>query len=168
MSNSIFEDALLLAAGGIVGLIAGAALASDDEEETEEEECIAQKASGHGIEELIASLKSEAHQALVNCETDEEREEVSANIRQSIEGLQAALAKHTAAAKATETDEEASAPFVALGEDGAAQPDESFAPKPAERFQRLAAELEQALNETLEDLPPVTNRPSAPASCGDS
>jgi len=164
MSNSIFEDALLLAAGGIVGLIAGAALMSDDEEE--EEEHVAPKPVGPSIEELIASLKSEAQQALVNCETDEEREEVSANIRQSVEDLQAVLAKRTAATKATEA--EASDRFVELGKDGQPQPNESFAPKPAQRFQELAAKLEHALDETLADLPPVTSRPSAPATCGDS
>lgn len=169
MSNSIFEDALFLAAGGIVGLIAGAALMSDKEEDDDEdeEERVAPKVAGRSIEELVASLKNEAQQALVNCETDEEREEVSASIRQSIEGLQAVLAKRTAAAsKATETDAEASDRFVELGKDG--QPDESFAPKPAARFQELAAKLEQALDETLADLPPVTSRPSAPATCGDS
>ena len=170
MSNSIFEDALFLAAGGIVGLIAGAALMSDDEDDEDEEEeaRVAPKAAGRSIEELVASLKSEAQQALVNCETDEEREEVSASIRQSIEGLQAVLAKRTATAKATETEAEASASFVNLSEDGQPQPDESFAPKPAQRFQDLAAKLEQALDETLADLPPVTSRPSAPATCGDS
>ena len=169
MSNSILEDALLLAAGGIVGLIAGAALMSDDEEDGDEEkaERVAPKATRSSIEELIASLKNEAQQALVNCETDEEREEVSASIRKSIEGLQAVLAKRTAA-KATETEAEASDRFVELGKDGQPQPDESFAPKPAQRFQDLAAKLEQALDETLADLPPVTSRPSAPATCGDS
>ncbi|WP_294155795.1 hypothetical protein [uncultured Selenomonas sp.] len=91
MSNSIFEDALFLAAGGIVGLIAGAALMSDDEDDEDEEEeaRVAPKAAGRSIEELVASLKSEAQQALVNCETDEEREEVSASIRKSIEGWSA-------------------------------------------------------------------------------
>ena len=167
MSNSIFEDALFLAAGGIVGLIAGAALMSDDEEDAEtEEEVIAPKATNRSIEELVASLKSEAQQALVDCETDEEREEVSASIRQSIEGVQAVLAKRTATAKVTEA--EASDRFVELGKDEQPQPDESFAPKPAARFQQLAAKLEQALDETLADLPPVTNRPSALATCGDS
>ena len=168
MSNSIFEDALFLAAGGIVGLIAGAALMSDEEEDDDEdeEERVAPKVAGRSIEELVASLKNEAQQALVNCETDEEREEVSASIRKSIEGLQAVLAKRTATAKATETDAEASDRFVELGKDG--QPDESFAPKPAARVQELAAKLEQALDETLADLPPVTSRPSAPATCGDS
>ena len=93
MSNSIFEDALFLAAGGIVGLIAGAALMSDDEEDDDKEEArVAPKAADRSIEDLVASLKSEAQQALVNCETDEEREEVSASIRKSIEGLQAVLA----------------------------------------------------------------------------
>lgn len=170
MSNSIFEDALLLAAGGIVGLIAGAALMSDDEDDDDEEEeaRIEPKAAGRNIEDLVASLKSEAQQALVNCETDEEREEVIASIRKSIEGLQAVLAKRTAAAEATETETEASDRFVELGKDGKPQPDESFAPKPAQRFQDLAAKLEQALDETLADLPPVTSRPSAPATCGDS
>ena len=169
MSNSIFEDALFLAAGGIVGLIAGAALMSDDEEDDGEEEVrVAPKAAGRSIEDLVASLKNEAQRALVNCETDEEREEVSASIRKSIEGLQAVLAKRTAAAKATETEAEASDRFVDRGEDGQPQPDESFAPKPAQRFQDLAAKLEQALDETLADLPPVTSRPSAPATCGDS
>ena len=170
MSNSILEDALLLAAGGIVGLIAGAALMSDDEEDGDEEkaERVAPKATRSSIEELIASLKNEAQQALVNCETDEEREEVSASIRQSIEGLQAVLAKRTATAKAAETEAEASDRFVELGKDGQPQPDESFAPKPAQRFKDLAAKLEQALDETLADLPPVTSRPSAPATCGDS
>lgn len=171
MSNSIFEDALFLAAGGIVGLIAGAALMSDDEEDDDEEEevRVAPKATSRSIEDLVASLKSEAQQALVNCETDEEREEVSASIRQSIEGLQAVLAKRTAtASKATEKEAEASDRFVDLGEDGQPQPNESFAPKPAQRFQDLAAKLEQALDETLADLPPVTSRPSAPATCGDS
>ena len=169
MSNSIFEDALLLAAGGIVGLIAGAALMSDDEEDDDEEEArVAPKAAGRSIEDLVASLKNEAQQALVNCETDEEREEVSASIRKSIEGLQAVLAKRTATAKATETEAEASDRFVELGKDGKPQPNESFAPKPAQRFQDLAAKLEQALDETLADLPPVTSRPSAPATCGDS
>ena len=169
MSNSIFEDALFLAAGGIVGLIAGAALMSDDEEDDDKEEArVAPKAADRSIEDLVASLKSEAQQALVNCETDEEREEVSASIRKSIEGLQAVLAKRTATAKATETEAEASASFVNLSEDGQPQPDESFAPKPAQRFQDLAAKLEQALDETLADLPPVTSRPSAPATCGDS
>ena len=169
MSNSIFEDALFLAAGGIVGLIAGAALMSDDEEDDDKEEArVAPKAADRSIEDLVASLKSEAQQALVNCETDEEREEVSASIRKSIEGLQAVLAKRTATAKATETEAEASDRFVELGKDGQPQPDESFAPKPAQRFQDLAAKLEQALDETLADLPPVTSRPSAPVTCGDS
>ena len=168
MSNSIFEDALFLAAGGIVGLIAGAALMSDDEDDEEGEARVEPKAAGRSIEDLVASLKSEAQQALVNCETDEEREEVSASIRKSIEGLQAVLAKRTATAKATETEAEASDRFVELGKDGQPQPDESFAPKPAQRFQDLAAKLGQALDETLADLPPVTSRPSAPATCGDS
>lgn len=169
MSNSIFEDALFLAAGGIVGLIAGAALMSDNEDDDDEDDeaRVAPKAAGRSIEELVASLKSESRQALVNCETDEEREEVSASIRKSIEGLQAVLAKRTAA-KATETEAEASDRFVELGKDGQPQPDESFAPKPAQRFQDLAAKLKQALDETLADLPPVTSRPSAPATCGDS
>ena len=145
MSNSIFEDALFLAAGGIVGLIAGAALMSDDEDDEEGEARVEPKAAGRSIEDLVASLKSEAQQALVNCETDEEREEVSASIRKSIEGLQAVLAKRTATAKATETEAEASDRFVELGKDGQPQPDESFAPKPAQRFQDLAAKLEQAL-----------------------
>lgn len=118
MSNSIFEDALLLAAGGIVGLIAGAALMSDDEDDDDEEE--------------------------------------------------EARIEPKAAAEATETETEASDRFVELGKDGKPQPDESFAPKPAQRFQDLAAKLEQALDETLADLPPVTSRPSAPATCGDS
>ena len=170
MSNSIFEDALLLAAGGIVGRSAGAALMSDDEDDDDEEEeaRIEPKAAGRNIEDLVASLKSEAQQALVNCETDEEREEVSASIRKSIEGLQAVLAKRTAAAEATDPEPDASDWCVALGKDGTPQPDESFAPKPAQRFQDLAAKLEQALDETLADLPPVTSRPSAPATCGDS
>ena len=169
MSNSIFEDALFLAAGGIVGLIAGAALMSDDEEDDDEEEArVAPKAAGRSIEDLVASLKNEAQQALVNCETDEERENVSARIRESIAGLQAALAKRTASAEAAETEAEASARFVTLGKDGQPQPNESFAPEPAKRFQQLTAKLEQALDETLADLPPVTSRPSAPATCGDS
>ena len=143
---------------------------SDDEEDTDEEEeaRVAPKATSRSIEDLVASLKNEAQQALVNCETDEEREEVSASIRQYIEGLQAVLAKRTAVAKAKEMEAEAFDRFVKLGKDGQPQPDESFAPKPAQRFQDLAAKLEQALDETLADLPPVTSRPSAPATCGDS
>lgn len=88
MSTNIFEDAMLLAAGGVIGLIASAVM--EDEEKKEEKPM----GDGKTIEEMFASLQEEAQQAIASCETEEEREAVRAHILQSVQKMQENLAEH--------------------------------------------------------------------------
>lgn len=96
MSSNILEDAMLLAAGGVVGLIVSAVVASEDEGEQASE---MQKESGQSIEAMFAALREEAELAIANCETEEERTAVCNRIQQSIQQLQEHLANHGASVK---------------------------------------------------------------------
>ena len=57
MKNSIWEDFLIFATGGILGMLAGTALISNDEKSSEEED-----ATGTGnpdVDELMAAFQKE-------------------------------------------------------------------------------------------------------------
>ena len=118
--NNIVEDFLLLAVGGVAGLAAGAALCSDDDDE--EEELVEETTERDSVERLLLPIRSAARSAIASCKTEEERDAVAEEIRQSVTQLQEKLAERHAA--------------LAGGADG-------------QNFQALIAKLNDALDETM-------------------
>ena len=93
-----WKDGLLIAAGGVAGLALAAWLDSDEksdhwdyDEEVERARVKALKSDGMRI--LVEKVKTEAQWALEDCATDEERQEVYAEVEASIRKLQATLQK---------------------------------------------------------------------------
>lgn len=164
MSNSIFEDALLLGVGGIVGLIAGAALMSEDDDE-EEEACDMPKAKGPSIEALFASLSEEAQQAVASCETEEEREDVRNRIHQAIRQMGEDLEKRSAqtaagSSDATTVDEaQEAATFVNLEDGETPKPEESFSDVRVKKVLETLSKISDTLDLAVADRP-VADRPS--------
>ncbi len=142
--NNMFEDFLLLAVGGIVGLAAGAALASDDDDEDEETDAAAEP-----VDKILNSVRDAAGAALANCETDEEREEVRREIRQAIENLKESLAAHSAVtAEAEEVDAEVVDVDTDTKEKPSGKNDNMYT------LRQLMEKLNAMLDETMTDVKP--------------
>ena len=99
------EGLLFGAAGVLGGLILSALLEEDGAEENETE--------AHGLQEIADIVRREAQQALAACKSEEERQEVYAQVRSAIEELQEVMAEKNGAIlalqeqKADEGDDEA-------------------------------------------------------------
>ena len=133
MKNSIWEDFLIFATGGILGMLAGTALISNDEKSSEEE-----------------------------------RKAVYEDIHQSIQALQASLVKRRAQEENDDSEECGERHFVDAEKETLPKPDETFANEHVQNVQRLIAQMDRALKQTVENMYPVTSRPSAPSSSCDS
>ncbi len=77
------RDGLLLAAGGLAGLVLAAILEEDDRKETEEER--------DGLEILADFVREQAQWAMDESVTEEEREQVYARIKEMVAKYQADL-----------------------------------------------------------------------------
>ena len=77
------RDGLLLAAGGLAGLVLAAILEEDDRKETEEER--------DGLEILADFVREQAQWAMDESVTEEEREQVYARIKEMVARYQADL-----------------------------------------------------------------------------
>ena len=166
MKNSIWEDFLIFATGGILGMLAGTALISNDEKSSEEED-----ATGTGnpdVDELMAAFQKETEDALASCKTEEERKAVYEDIHQSIQALQASLVKRRAQEENDDSEERGERHFVDAEKETLPKPDETFANEHVQNVQRLIAQMDSALKQTVENMYPVTSRPSAPSSSCDS
>lgn len=78
------KDGLLLAIGGLAGLALAAVLESNDENSEDVQETDA-------LESLISDIRQEAEWAMVECSTDEEREKVYAQVKESVRNFQLTL-----------------------------------------------------------------------------
>ncbi len=78
------KDGLLLAIGGLAGLAMAAVLESNDENSEDVQETDA-------LESLISDIRQEAEWAMVECSTDEEREKVYAQVKESVRNFQLTL-----------------------------------------------------------------------------
>lgn len=78
------KDGLLLAIGGLAGLALAAVLESSDEDSEDVQETDA-------LESLISDIRQEAEWAMVECSTDEEREKVYAQVKESVRNFQLTL-----------------------------------------------------------------------------
>lgn len=167
MRNSILEDVLLLAAGGIIGLVAGASIMSDEPEDEEDEPV---ELEDKGVNEIFAALNDEVRQAMESCETEEERTEVRERILQSIRQLQDDLSKGKAqeTVKISEEDDEMKevSAFVNLGAGEMPKPEESFVDQRVRGVQRMLSQLSESLDPSRTDAR-VTNPPSAPVTSCD-
>ena len=77
------RDGLLLAAGGLAGLVLAAILEEDDRKETEEER--------DGLEILADFVREQAQWAMDESVTEEDREQVYAKIKEMVARYQADL-----------------------------------------------------------------------------
>ena len=77
------RDGLLLAAGGLAGLVLAAILEEDDRKETEEER--------DGLEILADFVREQAQWAMDESVTEEDREQVYATIKEMVAKYQADL-----------------------------------------------------------------------------
>ena len=77
------RDGLLLAAGGLAGLVLAAILEEDDRKETEEER--------DGLEILADFVREQAQWAMDESVTEEDREQVYARIKEMVAKYQADL-----------------------------------------------------------------------------
>lgn len=77
------RDGLLLAAGGLAGLVLAAILEEDDRKETEEER--------DGLEILADFVREQAQWAMDESVTEEDREQVYARIKEMVARYQADL-----------------------------------------------------------------------------
>lgn len=89
---SWWKNGLLLAAGGTVGLIAWALLyeAVFDKNEYERDYSEPER---DGIKLLVEKIRREATVAMEECETDEEREQVYLQVKESVEEIKETLEK---------------------------------------------------------------------------
>ena len=71
------KDGLLLAIGGLAGLVLAAVLESSDEDSEVVQETDA-------LESLIGDIRKDAEWAMAECSTDEEREKVYAQVKESV------------------------------------------------------------------------------------
>ena len=78
------KDGLLLAIGGLAGLALAAVLESSDEDSEVVQETDA-------LESLIGDIRKEAEWAMAECSTDEEREKVYAQVKESVRNFQLTL-----------------------------------------------------------------------------
>ncbi len=141
---SWIRNGLLLAAGGFIGLLAGCALMDDDR-------AVRHSDKGDGMELLIGDIRREAEAALAACETEEEREAVYAQIRDSVEKLREEL-QTKGDALITELQEGALTVNAAAGE-----------PSANDHVQAIRDTLQkvsQSLDETLETLKPPGGDPA--------
>lgn len=165
MKNSIWEDFLIFATGGILGMLAGTALLSNDEESREEED--AAEPRNPDVDGLMAAFQKEMGDALASCKTEEERKAVYEDIHQSIQALQASLVERRMQ-EADDSEECGERHFVDAEKETLPKPDETFANEHVQNVQRLIAQMDRALKQTVENMYPVTSRPSAPSSSCDS
>ena len=145
-----WKNGLIFAAGGAVGVIAGAllyeAVMDDircDNDEDEEPE-------GDGITLLADKIRREATAAMKACRTDEERQAVYEQVKDSVRGMQKSIA---------EKGEEI---IVELQKQALVTVDEAERDAPEKRVQSVKdtmQELADSLDETLD----LLNPNSAPA-----
>lgn len=145
MSNNIWEHALLLGAGGIIGLIAGALLTTDDEEEDASE---ASEPDVGDIEAIFTSLQGEAQRAVANCETEEERTDVRERIQQAIQQLQDALTERS---EQEADSDHAADTSVPLGGKTMPKPEESLTGQHVQNVEDLLSRLGEVLRATMAD-----------------
>ena len=85
-----WKNGLLLAAGGVAGLVLAAFLTDDNEGSSNTKPLSEDEA----IEFLVNKIRKEAEWAIEECSTDEEREKVYAEVNASIEDLKSKLQQH--------------------------------------------------------------------------
>jgi len=146
MSNNIWEDALLLGAGGVIGLIVSALIAADDENDEKEDAAEAAEPDVGDIEAIFASLQEEAQQAIASCETEEERADVRERIQQAIQQLQDALAGRSAGGV-----DDAASTSAPLDDKTMPKPDESFADQHVQNILAMLSRLGDLLRVPMAD-----------------
>lgn len=137
-----WKNGLLLAAGGAVGLVAGVLLCETDFED-EQDGQDATQSKEDAVQALVARVRCEAIAAMEECETDEEREAVYAQVRQSIQETQEMLAK-----KGNELIAELQKQEEAIVEDS------KTPEKHVQNIKDTLQELTNSLDETLVSLKP--------------
>lgn len=124
------EGLLFRAAGVLGGLILSALMEEDEEQEDETE--------SQGLQGLVDIVKREAQQALAACKSEEERQEVYAQVHSAIEELQGVM------------DEKSSA-ILELQEQKAEQGDDE-ARTHVENLRQTTASVRTALDDVLKAL----------------
>ena len=166
MSNSIFEDAMLLAAGGIVGLIASEVLRDEDEDEEDYDDASKPlTTNGYIIESLLESLQKEAQEAIASCKTEDEQSAVRTSIQQSIQQLQNNLATRGAQVQEkSKTSAETNA-FADLEDRTMPKKEESFSKQHVQNIQQLLSKLSETLNQSTDNPLPNAHPFAVSASC---
>lgn len=140
-----WKNGLLLAAGGAVGLIAGALLCETtfDEEKDGSGRNLSEEAA---VQALMTKIRREAMSAMEECETDEEREAVYSQVKQSIQETQELLAQ-----KGEELIAELQKQAMGASNDNHRNPEMRV-----QNIKDTLRNLTDSLDETLASLKPIT------------
>lgn len=145
MAMAWWKNGLIFAAGGAVGVIAGAllyeAVMDDIRYDSDEDE----KPERDGITLLADKIRCEATAAMEACRTDEERENVYEQVKESVRGMQKSIAE-----KGEEIIAELQKQVLVAVEEA-----EKDAPeKNVQSIKDTMRELADSLDETLDSLKP--------------
>lgn len=130
------KDGLLLAIGGFAGLALAAVLESSDGDSEEVQETDA-------LESLIGDIRQEAEWAMAECSTDEEREKVYTQVKESVRNFQLTLQQRSEEIIADLQEQAVEAPDR---EEIASELDERVA-----AFKQRMDQMTARLDETLAD-----------------
>ena len=141
MTMAWWKNGLIFAAGGAVGVIAGALLYEavmddicyNDDEESE----------GDGIKLLSDKIRREATKAMAACQTDEERDAVYEQVKESVRGMQKSIA---------EKGEEIIVDLQKQTLVAAEETERDASENKAQHIKDTMQELANSLDETLESL----------------
>ncbi len=142
---SIWKNGLLLAAGGIAGLVLAAWL--EDESSKDNYDYDEYSSKEDALELLVKKVRSEAEWAMEECTTDEEREKVYEEVSESIKKLQASL-------KERGDEIIADLKVQAMEKDDNSEDEEDTSADEITKFKSSMEDLTKALDETLASLKP--------------
>ncbi|AEB99968.1 hypothetical protein [Selenomonas sputigena] len=90
---SWWKNCFLVATGVVAGALLYETVMSNDTDNDCDEDDEAEEFERDGVEILVAKVRREATLAMAQCENDEEREAVYAQVKSSVQEIQDALAK---------------------------------------------------------------------------
>ena len=138
---TLWKNGLLLAAGGLVGLALAAILDDTDEQPKAKSEVDA-------MELLVEEIRSEAEWAMEECTTDEEREMVYMQVKDSVKRFQDVLQEKGEEIIADLREQAAEAPSK--------EEVEASVESRVQEFKKKMDGLTDTLNQTLSDLEPAS------------
>lgn len=147
---SWWKNCFLVATGVVAGALLYETVMNDEDDVSEDAADDGEEAEPDGMEILIEKVRREATLAMAQCENDEEREAVYAQVKESVQEIQDALAKK-AQALIEELKEEAEQQGEAA-DDGVE--------RHVQDIKAAMQQVRESLEDTLESLKPAAPEPA--------